>query len=135
MQASADPTPSPIGTWLTAGGESQVKVEQCSVALCGRIVWLKNPLGADGKAAIDSENPDPRLRARPLMGLTILNGFAQSAGESNIWNGGTIYDPADGRTYSCKFTVIDADTLSVRGYVGFSLLGRTQTWTRVEGKQ
>lgn len=129
MAASA---PSPIGTWATADGDSHVKIEQCGAALCGRITWLKDPLGADGKPAIDSKNPDPRLRGRTLVGLSILGGFERSADDTNVWSGGTVYDPEDGRTYSCKLALVDADTLKVRGYVGFSFLGKTQTWTRVE---
>jgi uncharacterized protein (DUF2147 family) len=122
----------PLGTWATANDESHVQIEQCGDALCGKIVWLKKPLGADGKPAIDSENPDPQLRSRPLFGLPLLGGFAHSSDDVNLWVNGRIYDPSDGRTYSCKLTVIDAETLDVRGYVGLSFLGKTQTWTRVK---
>jgi Uncharacterized protein conserved in bacteria (DUF2147) len=72
-----------------------VKIERCGAASCGRLTWLKNPLGDDGKPAVDSKHPDPAKRARPLVGLSILNGFERSADESNVWSGGTIYDPED----------------------------------------
>jgi uncharacterized protein (DUF2147 family) len=129
---AADATPSPLGTWATANDESHVKIEQCGGALCGTITWLKKPLGANGKPAIDSKNPDPNLRGRPLLGRPLLSGFEHSSNDANLWVSGRIYDPGDGRTYSCKLTVIDAETLNVRGYVGFSFLGKTQTWTRVD---
>jgi uncharacterized protein (DUF2147 family) len=61
------------------------------------------------------------------MGLDILSGFKFSGG--NIWEDGKIYDPKNGKTYSCKMT-LEGNELKVRGYVGFSLLGRTTVWTR-----
>jgi uncharacterized protein (DUF2147 family) len=61
------------------------------------------------------------------MGLDILSGFKYGGG--NIWQDGKIYDPKNGKTYSCKMT-LEGNELKVRGYVGFSLLGRTTVWTR-----
>ena len=46
------------------------------------------------------------------------------------WEDGTILDPKSGKTYSCYITFEDENTLKVRGYIGFSLLGRTQKWIR-----
>jgi uncharacterized protein (DUF2147 family) len=100
--------------------------------LCGTIVWLKDPLGDDGKPAVDSKNPDPGLRSQRLVGLKLLSGFEQTSDDPDAWRGGTIYDPDDGRTYSCNLTLQDKNTLKVRGYVGFSLLGKTQIWNRIE---
>jgi uncharacterized protein (DUF2147 family) len=131
---AADAAPSPLGTWATANDDSHVKIERCGGALCGTIIWLKDPLGDDGKPAVDSKNPDPHWRGRPLLGLPLLSGFEHSSDNPNLWENGKIYDPDDGRTYSCKLTMLDARTLDVRGYVGFSILGKTQTWTRVEDK-
>ena len=52
--------------------------------------------------------------------------------ETNLWNGGKIMDPKNGKEYKCKIELEDPNTLNVRGFIGFSLLGRTQTWYRVE---
>jgi uncharacterized protein (DUF2147 family) len=52
---------------------------------------------------------------------------------SGHWSGGTIYDPDSGRTYSCRFELLEQDRLKVRGFLGLSLLGRTQVWTRFNG--
>jgi uncharacterized protein (DUF2147 family) len=49
-----------------------------------------------------------------------------------MWSGGTIYNPDDGKTYSCKLTMMDPKTMKVRGYFGISILGKTQIWNRVE---
>jgi uncharacterized protein (DUF2147 family) len=130
--AIAGDDPSPVGVWSTDGNDSHVKIEKCGTNLCGTIVWLKDPLGDDGKPAVDSKNPDPSLRTQKLVGLRLLSGFEQADGDPNVWKGGTIYDPDDGRTYSCNLTVQDQKTLKVRGYVGFSLLGKTQIWNRVQ---
>jgi uncharacterized protein (DUF2147 family) len=65
-----------------------------------------------------------------LRGITILQGF-HYAGEQ-VWQGGTIYDPNSGKTYKSTITLVDRNTLKVRGFVGVSLFGRSHTWTRDE---
>jgi uncharacterized protein (DUF2147 family) len=123
---------SPVGVWATDGNDSHVKIEKCGTTLCGTIVWLKDPYGPDGQDAVDDKNPDPALRSKKLVGMMLLTGFEQDSDNPNVWLHGKIYDPDDGKTYSCKLTVQDAKTLLVRGYIGFSLLGKTQTWNRSE---
>ena len=129
--ANASMPPSPIGVWATEKGGGHVKIVQCGDKLCGSLVWLKEPLNKEGKDKIDSENPDPALQSRKLLGLPLLDGFV-SDGDQKVWSGGTIYNPDDGKTYSCKLTMQDPKTMQVRGYVGISLLGKTQIWKRVE---
>lgn len=94
--------------------------------LYGKIVWLKVP-DVNGKAKIDIHNPDEKKRNVPIMGLVILKGFTKDG--ANGYSGGTIYDPKNGKTYSCKMTYEGAK-LDVRGYYGFSWIGRTTTWTK-----
>ena len=130
--AAADAAMTPIGVWATVGGGSHVKIEDCGGKLCGAIIWLKEPLNKEGKDKVDSQNPDPSLRTRKLAGLALLSGFTQDQSNSNLWTGGEIYNPDDGKTYSCKLTVQGPRTLRVRGYVGLSILGKTQIWTRVD---
>src|SRR5579885_1612135 len=105
--AAPDTPPDPAGIWATEGNESHVRIERCGSGLCGTIVWLKDPLGDDGKDAVDSNNPDPALRRRKLVGLPLLSGFDQDPDDAAAWLHGKIYDPEDGRTYSCKLTVQD----------------------------
>ncbi|HEV2171074.1 MAG TPA: DUF2147 domain-containing protein, partial [Candidatus Binatus sp.] len=121
---------SPIGTWATEKKGAHIEIKDCGGKLCGTIVWLKNPHDKNGQDSIDSKNPEPALRSRKLLGMPLLNGFVQDS-DSNVWTGGTIYDPDSGKTYSCKLTMQDDGTMQVRGYVGISLLGQTQIWTRV----
>lgn len=65
------------------------------------------------------------LKDKPLIGLEIIRGLSKDGKE---FTGGTITDPKSGKTYKCTITR-DGEKLSVRGYLGFSLIGRTQTWT------
>jgi len=94
----------------------------------GKIIWLKVP-EIDGKPKLDPHNPDKSRRNDPLLGMLVLKNFKKSG--ENGYESGTIYDPQNGKTYSCKMTLKN-DKLSVRGYVGFSLIGRTTVWTKVE---
>jgi uncharacterized protein (DUF2147 family) len=68
------------------------------------------------------------LKNKPLMGLVILRNFRP---EGNDWVGGTVIDPENGKEYKGKLWMVGADTLSMRGFIGFSLLGRTQNWKRL----
>ena len=115
-----------LGKWLTENGKSLVDVYHCGDAYCGKIVWLKEPL-KDGKEKVDDKNPDESKRNVKIVGLEILKRL-QAKGPGK-WGGGRIYDPEKGKTYKCK-AWMEGDALKFRGYIGFSLLGRTTTWTR-----
>jgi uncharacterized protein (DUF2147 family) len=129
---AGDAGASPVGTWMTQDGDANVKIGDCGGKLCGTIVWLKQPLDGHGQPKLDNENPDRALRSRPLVGLPLLTNFARSK-DPNVWRDGLIYDPEDGRTYRCTLTVVGDKTLRVHGYIGISLLGRSQNWTRIDG--
>lgn len=119
-----------VGTWLVQDGSAKVKIEKINGKFSGKMVWIKNPAGKNGQPLLDSKNPEVSLRSRPQMGLALLENFVFN--EENLWNGGTIYDPDEGKTYSCKITMKDNQSIEVRGYVGISLFGRTETWKRVQ---
>jgi uncharacterized protein (DUF2147 family) len=126
--------PPPVGLWYAEGGAAQVAIEACGAdpsraELCGRVVWLRAPLGDDGCELRDRNNPEPRLRSRRVVGLEVLQGMRPRA--DGTWAGGSIYDPATGNTYTCRLALEGRDRLRLRGYVGIPLLGRTTTWTRV----
>ena len=116
-----------LGQWYTGEGRSIVEIYKCDTHYCGKIVWLKYPKDEEGREKVDKENPDETKRTRPLIGLNILWGFSYEGKDG--WKNGRIYDPKNGKTYSCRMN-LDGNTLNVRGYVGFSLLGRTSVWTR-----
>jgi uncharacterized protein (DUF2147 family) len=116
-----------VGTWVTRDNKAHVQIFRSGTTYSGKIIWLKEPL-RDGKPKVDSKNPKPALRQQPIVGLQILKGFSFDEDE---WEDGNIYDPESGKDYSCKITMPDRNTLKVRGYVGISLLGRTETWKRL----
>lgn len=128
-----------LGTWLTEpgeqGGRAHVEISRRGDRFVGTIVSLEEPdFPADheraGQPKVDLENPDASKRERPIVGLRILSGFTYDG--DGKWSGGTIYDPANGKTYKARMTLEDADTLDVRGYVGVPLFGRTTTWKRID---
>ena len=127
---AADPAAGPLGTWSTVDDESRVLIEPCGEELCGRLIWLKEPVNAEGEAKIDRKNPDESLRSRPIVGLPLLAGFRPDPGNPGQWAGGTIYDPESGKTYSATMTPQPDGSLRVRGFVGMPMFGRTVVWTR-----
>jgi uncharacterized protein (DUF2147 family) len=117
-----------IGIWLTGGKEpAKIQIYKAGEKFYGKIIWLKNPV-KDGKQRTDGNNPDKSKRNTPVVGLVILKGFRFDGDDE--WRGGDIYDPESGKTYSSYMYLKDQNTLKVRGYVGVSLFGRTETWVR-----
>ena len=109
------------GTWQTAAKDAQLTIDKEGQFFIGKINWLKRP----GK---DVKNPDHTMRSRDLVGLVILKGFTFNG--NNKWEGGKIYDPSGGKTYSCIMKLKNNNTLEIRGYIGISLIGKTEVWTR-----
>ena len=117
-----------FGLW--DAGESHVEIYACGDLLCGRIVKLDEPLDENGDAKVDEHNPEPALRSRPILGMDLIAGFSRA--NDTKWDGGTIYDPRDGKTYKCVMKLRRNGTLKVRGYVGISLFGKSVVWSRAE---
>ncbi|GAB3274281.1 DUF2147 domain-containing protein [Larkinella harenae] len=119
-----------VGTWLNGTKRGHIQIYKKGDKYYGKIVWLKEPNDpATGKPRTDAKNSQAPLRTRPLIGMDVMQSFTYDGGK--VWEDGTIYNPEDGKEYSCKLTLKDPNTLDVRGYVGISLLGKTQTWTRI----
>lgn len=118
-----------IGKWLSSSGEGQVQIYKKGEVFFGKLTWLKFPNDAAGKTKLDAHNPDVSLRSRPELGIELLKNFTFDG--ENGYENGTIYDPKSGKTYSCKMT-LNGDVLKIRGYIGISLFGRSENWTRVK---
>lgn len=118
-----------LGEWLVGSQKGKVEIYKKGEKYYGKIIWLKEPLQANGKPKVDANNPEPSKKSQPIMGLNMLSDF-KYVGDNN-WEDGTIYDPENGKEYSCNLTLKDKNTLDVRGYIGFSWIGRTDTWKRV----
>jgi uncharacterized protein (DUF2147 family) len=95
----------------------------------GKIIWLQEPNNEKGQPKLDANNPDPAKKNKPILGSLILRNFQYDNGE---WNNGKIYDPMNGKEYKCIIKLKEPNTLNVRGYIGFSMLGRTEVWTRLK---
>lgn len=124
---------SALGIWTTAGGDSEIRIAPCGPALCGRIVWLKDPYDKHGKPARDTKNPVKAERSRPILGLEIVTAMRPARDDPGQWRDGRIYDPNSGNTYHAEMRLDGADRLKLRGYIGIPLFGRTTTWTRAGG--
>ncbi|MGC4057112.1 MAG: DUF2147 domain-containing protein [Chitinophagaceae bacterium] len=115
------------GNWTDAKQEAKINIyKSTDNKFYGKITWLKEPL-RNGKPKLDEHNPDKELKNRPIIGLLILKGFEKDGDKG--YDEGTIYDPKNGKTYSCEMTLKN-NTLNIRGYIGISLIGRTTVWTR-----
>jgi uncharacterized protein (DUF2147 family) len=118
----------PLGTWLTQTGTSRIRVADCGGALCGTIVWLKEPNDPDtGKPKTDKNNSDASKRARPMIGVPIV--LSMKPAGAGKWTG-QVYNAEDGKTYSGNLTEAGA-TLQLQGCALGGLVCKTQTWTRV----
>ena len=121
----------PVGRWMTINDETHeptavVEIVDEPTGLSGRVISLYPKPG---------QNPAPKCKDcsgehkdQPVIGMTILWNLHRDGDE---WNGGEIFDPDGGKTYRCKMHLIeDGAKLEVRGFIGISLLGRTQIWVR-----
>jgi uncharacterized protein (DUF2147 family) len=125
------------GYWMTEKGTSQIQIYKAkNTKYYGKLCWLDEPneFGAPKK---DKENPDAKLKERPLLDLLLLQSFEYDNSEKN-WSEGTIYDPESGKTYDCYmwFENGNYDELKIKGFVlGMRFLGRETTWKRAAAKK
>ncbi|PKA14495.1 MULTISPECIES: DUF2147 domain-containing protein [Leptospira] len=121
-----------VGKWKTIDDEdgkekSVVELYEQGGKIYGKIASLRDPLDKDGKPKVCTkcEGAD---KDKPVIGLVIIKGLSLDDDE---YSGGTIMDPNNGKTYKCKLKATDGGAkLNVRGFIGFSLIGRTQTWLK-----
>ncbi|TPG08468.1 DUF2147 domain-containing protein [Sphingomonas oligophenolica] len=110
------------GRWVTDDGKAVVTIGTCGSTICGKVTKI---LAATPKGPpVDENNPDPKLRHRPIEGLQILSGF-KADGDS--WKG-RIYSPEEGKTYKSVMSRAGPDTIKVKGCVLFFC--KTQTWSK-----
>ena len=117
-----------VGEWYNAEKDAVITLLEDGETVSGKITWMLHPNDSNGNPKTDPNNPDEKLRSRARLGMVMMSGFAYD--EDNIWEDGKLYDPKKGKTYSGILTLKDANTLDLRGYIGFSFIGRSSTWTR-----
>lgn len=122
-----------IGFWKTGDGKAIVEIFKQADKYSGKIVWLAEPNDPEtNKPKVDKKNEDEKLRTRPILGMVNLRDFKFI--KNKLWEEGKIYDPKSGEDYSCTIKLVNENTIEVRGYVGISLFGRTDTWKRQKMK-
>ncbi len=117
------------GVWKTVDdvdgkAKSHIKIYMEEGKIVGKIIKLIDPEGTTCTACKGDR------KDQPIEGMTILWGLKR--GTDKKWKSGKILDPQNGKQYKCKIELVEDNSLEVRGFIGFSLLGRTQTWYRVE---
>jgi uncharacterized protein (DUF2147 family) len=117
------------GVWMSQDGRTKVRVTDCGGALCGRIVWLKEPIDPKtGKPRTDKLNPDASKRDRPMLGLQVVNGL-RPAGEDK-W-AGPIYHADEGMVIQVSLVVENEKHATMRGCV-LKIVCKSERWTRVD---
>jgi uncharacterized protein (DUF2147 family) len=124
----------PAGLWKTIDDETKqekslVRISEAGGVFTGRIDKLLDPAKQDSKCDKCSDE----RKDQPVLGMTILRNVKAHEDEKDRWDGGDILDPNNGKLYKVRIKPVDGGRkLEVRGYIGAPLLGRTQTWIRVE---
>jgi uncharacterized protein (DUF2147 family) len=125
----------PVGLWKsidddTKKEKSLVRIVEADGALVGRIEKLLDP---ERKPDAVCDKCDDDRKDKPILGMTIIRGVNKTPTDAGAWEGGNILDPAKGKVYRLRLQVADeGKKLEVRGYIGTPMLGRSQTWIRVE---
>jgi len=124
---------SPVGLWKTIDDKTKqekslVRISEAGGVLTGKIEKVLDPTKQDAVC----EKCEGERKGKPIIGLLIIDSVKKREGEA-YWDGGSILDPNNGETYKVRLTPADGGKkLDVRGYIGAPLLGRTQTWIRME---
>ncbi len=111
------------GRYVTEDGSGVIEIGRCGATVCGKLVRILK--AAPGSPKTDVNNGDPALRSRPILGMPILSGFADSGKD---WRG-RIYDPRNGKSYKSIVAKNADGTLKVQGCIAF--LCQTQVWKPV----
>jgi len=114
------------GFWITDKGDGAAEIKPCGEGLCGYIYSILS-VPDPSLPQRDNRNEKPELRKRPLCGLQVLGNLKRVSADA--FGEGWVYDPETGKSYSVEIT-LEGRTLSVRGYVGTKMLGKTVQWTR-----
>jgi uncharacterized protein (DUF2147 family) len=126
-----------LGYWSTEEDKGTIEITKSQKGYRGKLVWVDVVHRGEETidTVLDKENPDPRLRKKSVVGLTIFKNFKFDP-EDRDWVNGRIYDPESGNTYSSKmwFEEGNKEVLFIRGYIGISLFGRTTQWRRSKTK-
>ena len=118
-----------VGEWYTQDKKAVVTIFIDGETVSGKTTWMKEPLDKEGNPKLDKLNPNEELRGRKRLGLKIMEGFVFKG--DNTWEDGKIYKPDAGKIYGGTATLVDKNTLSLKGYLlSLPFIGKSSTWTR-----
>jgi len=120
-----NPSDALLGVWLNNEGSAKIEFYKTGNSYSGKIVWLAQPNGPDGKPFIDKKNPDPAKRKQKVLGMTILSGLKFS---NDKFSEGTIYAPKHGQYANCSLRLRNSRELKVTVTKG--LLSETKIWIK-----
>ncbi len=131
LVASAAGAQTIFGKWktidpITGNDESIIEVYKKEGKAYAKVIAIINEADRD-KTCINCKGKN---KNKPILGLDILDGLKENGDE---WSGGKILDPKNGKYYKCYIKLTEENTLKLRGYIGISLLGRTEYWYRYKG--
>ena len=134
-QAATQP-PAVVGLWRVMDGSgkgpiSLVALSERDGVVSGTVMRVMRSSQGEHPVCQACKGP---LQNQAVVGMTVVWGLKQE-GAKPVWSGGSVLDPGNGQTYKCKATLRDANTLELRGFLGISLLGRTQVWQRAEASE
>tara|TARA_B100001564_G_scaffold277459_1_gene239411 strand:+ start:108 stop:533 length:426 start_codon:yes stop_codon:yes gene_type:complete len=119
-----------LGIWLEEKKQSKIEIYKKDNIFFGKIIWLKEPLDEYGNIKLDKKNPNNSMRKNPINGLVIMKDLKYK--KKGEWSDGEIYDARSGKTYSLELYMKNVNKLDLRGYIGYTLFGKTTSWTRVK---
>jgi uncharacterized protein (DUF2147 family) len=131
--ATASPAPGDglLGEWWTEGNQGRVRMTRDKEGLYRGTTTCCVHKNDEDNPEIDTKNPNPALRTRSTVGILIIWKLKYEDGE---YVDGHVYNPRDGKSYRIKMTIIDNETVKIRGYMGIPLLGQTQIWKRAHAE-
>ena len=123
----------PVGLWKSIDDETQAEKSQVRISDAGGVLTGKiEKIAEAGKQDSKCEKCSDERKDKPVLGMLIIRN-AKADADKEHWEGGDILDPTNGKVYKLRLKPVDGGKkLEVRGFIGVALLGRTQTWLRVE---
>jgi len=119
----------PVGVWLVENGSAKVRVHNCGSALCGKVVWIRQPIDPEtGKPWLDKSNVDPRKRGRAVLGIAIAVNMRPGDG-SDHWTG-HVYSVDHGKVFNGSLTLMTPSRMKIEGCIG--VFCQSETWTRAD---
>lgn len=127
LSTSAFAAAVPVGLWRLTSGKADIRISDCGGEPCATIVALRKPNDKQGRPKRDRYNPQPSLRERPVVGVSLLKGM-KPAREG--W-AGTFYNPDDGRFYAGTLVATGPDTITLRGCIA-AMFCKTQVLKKLD---